>query len=157
MACMVPIVASRRNCRKSSSGAVIAGMLIFLVFGIFFAVFFNRSGIFGFSFPVIFVILGFVVFIMIISGISMAASSMSKSYKPPIIKTHMQNQTIYQRQKVQQNPYIVRKPIQKSPEPLYQENPSEAFPIVNDINFCCYCGAKVDRKGRFCHQCGSKL
>jgi len=157
MACMIPIVASRRKSSRSSVGGLIAGLLIFLIFGIFFFVFFNRSGIFGFNFPVIFIILGFVVFIMVILGISITASSMSKVYKPPKANIQGQNQNINQRQIFQQNPYIVREPIQKFPEPQYQENPTEVIPIVNEINFCRYCGEKIDKKARFCHQCGSKL
>ena len=138
MAWMIPIVASRRRSSRSSIGAVIVGLLIFLIFGIFFLVFFNRSGLFGFNFPVIFIILGFVVFITVILGIS-------------------QNHEIIQGQTFQQNPYVVREPIQKSTEPQYQEKPTEVFPIVNEINFCRYCGGNIDRESRFCHQCGSKL
>ena len=157
MAWMIPIVASRRRSSRSSIGAVIVGLLIFLIFGIFFLVFFNRSGLFGFNFPVIFIILGFVVFITVILGISIAASSMSKTYKTPKANIHSQNHEIIQGQTFQQNPYVVREPIQKSTEPQYQEKPTEVFPIVNEINFCRYCGGNIDRESRFCHQCGSKL
>ncbi|MHA2281747.1 MAG: zinc ribbon domain-containing protein [Promethearchaeota archaeon] len=157
MAWMIPIVAGRRKTSRSRVGGLIAGLVIFLIFGVFFFIFFNRSGIFGFNFPVIFIIIGFVVFIMVILGISIAASSMSKAYKPPIANVHRQNPEIIQKQTIQQNPYIVREPIQKRLEPQYQEKPAEVLPKVNGINFCRYCGEKVDREARFCHQCGSKL
>lgn len=157
MAWMIPIVASRRRSSRSSIGAVIVGLLIFLIFGIFFLVFFNRSGLFGFNFPVIFIILGFVVFITVILGISLAAASMSKSYKTPKVNTYGQNQNNNQKQVYQQNPYVVREPIQKSLEPQYQESPTAVVPNVTEINFCRYCGSKVDRETRFCQECGSKL
>ncbi len=157
MAWIAPIVASRRRVGRSNHGALIAGLVIFLIFGVFFLVFFNRSGIFGFNFPIIFIVLGFVVLLMVVFGISIAASSMSKSYKPPKDKIHWQNQNNNQRQTFQKNPYIVREPIQKRVDPQYQEKPTEVVPIVNEINFCRYCGGKIDREARFCHQCGSKL
>ena len=157
MACIAPIVVSRRRGGRSNSVALIAGLVIFLIFGVFFLVFFNRSGIFGFNFPMIFIVLGFVVFLMVIFGISIAASSISKSYKPPKDKIHWQNQNNNQRQTFQKNPYIIREPIQKRVDPQYQEKPTEVVPIVIEINFCRYCGGKIDREARFCHQCGSKL
>lgn len=157
MAWIAPIVASRRRVGRSNPGALIAGLVIFLIFGVFFFLFFNRSGIFGFNFPMIFIILGFVVVIMVVLCISIAASSMSKTYKPRKTNIHGQNQNINHIQTFQQNPYIVRETIQKRVEPQYQEKSAEVVPIVNEINFCRYCGGKIDREARFCHQCGSKL
>jgi hypothetical protein len=157
MAWMTPIVASRRKGRSSNPGAVIAGLVLFLVFGIFFFLFFNRSGIFGFNFPMIFIIIGLVLFIAVVLGISVVASSMSKTYKPPRDKIHWQNQNNNQRQIVQKNPYVVRETIQKQLEPQVQEKPTEVAPTLNEVNFCRYCGENVDREARFCYQCGSKL
>jgi hypothetical protein len=157
MAWMIPIVAGRRRCGRSSSVGVIAGLVIFLIFGVFFFVFFNRSGIFGFNFPIIFIVLGFAIFIMVIIGIATAASSMSKSYKTPKDNIKWQNQINNQTHTIQRNPYIIREPIEKHPDPQYQEKPTEVVPIVNEINFCRYCGGKIDREAKFCHQCGSKL
>ena len=136
MAWTAPIVASRRRVRRSNPGALIAGLVIFLIFGVLFLVFFNRSGMMmGFNFPIIFIVLGFIVLLMVVSGISIAASSMSKSYKPPKDNIKWQNQT---------NPYIVQKP-------------TEVVSIVSEINFCRYCGGNIDREAKFCHQCGNKL
>ncbi|MHA1933158.1 MAG: hypothetical protein ACW96X_11490 [Promethearchaeota archaeon] len=149
MAWFVPIVASKRRGRRSNPGGIIAGLVIFLIFGVLFFVFFNRSGMFGFNFPMIFIIVGFGVFIMIILGVSIAASSMSKVYKTQKVNIHGQTS--------QQNPYVIREPIQNHPEPQSQEKPTEDVPIVNEINYCRYCGGKIDREARFCHQCGSKL
>ncbi|MFW9825170.1 MAG: zinc ribbon domain-containing protein [Candidatus Thorarchaeota archaeon] len=160
MAWMIPIVAGRRHYRRSSIGATIAGLMIFLIFGIFFFVFFNRSGIFGygFSFPMIFIILGFVVFVMIIIGISIAASTMSSSYKSQKSNIYRQNQNVDQKQTVHQNPYVAQEYIQKPLETRSKEIPVEDdIPDVKEINFCRYCGAKLDEKAVFCHQCGTKL
>ncbi len=157
MAWMIPIVAGRKKSSRSSVGGLIAGLFIFLIFGVFFFIFFNRSGIFGFGFPMIFIMIGFIVFIMVIFGIAIAASSMSKVYKPQKASMYGDNQIFNQKQTSQPNPYVVQEPIQKHDEPLYQEKPPEVVPVVNEINFCRYCGEKVDRKAQFCHQCGSKL
>jgi len=159
MAWIAPIVVSRRKGGRSNPIALIAGLVIFLIFGVFFLVFFNRSGMMmGFNFPIIFIILGFIVFLMIISGISIAASSISKSYKPPKDNIKWQNQTKNQQQTVQKNPYIIQKPIAKKVDPQYKENPTEVVSIVSEINFCRYCGQSVEDKiATFCHQCGNKL
>ena len=94
---------------------------------------------------------------MVVSGISIAASSMSKSYKPPRDKIKWQNQTNNQQQTVQKNPYIVQEPIAKKVDLQYEEKPTEVVSIVSEINFCRYCGGKIDREAKFCHQCGNKL
>ncbi|KKN53266.1 hypothetical protein LCGC14_0604000 [marine sediment metagenome] len=154
----IPIVVSnKKGCHRSNNLFVTVGLLISLVFGIVFFSLFNSLGIFRFNFPGIFIILGFAVFIMVILGVSFAASSMSKAYKPPKANIYGKNQNINQRQASQQNPYFVGEPIRKHLVSQYQENPTDVFPIVNEINFCRYCGAKIDREARFCHQCGSKL
>ncbi|MHA2037948.1 MAG: zinc-ribbon domain-containing protein [Promethearchaeota archaeon] len=157
MGWMIPIVAGQRKRSRSSVGGLIAGLFIFLIIGVFFFIFFNRTGIFSFGFPMIFIMVGFIVFIMVISGIAIAASSMSKSYKPQKVNCCGQSQTFNQKQVSQQNPYVVQEPIQKQIEPLSKEKPAEVVPVVNEINFCRYCGAKLDREARFCQQCGSKL
>ena len=156
MVFVAPIIARRRNGR-SSPVAVIAGLIFFLVFGVMFFLIFNRSGIFGFNFPMIFIIIGFVLFIAVVLGISIVASSMSKVYKPSRANIYRQNQNTHQRQPLQLNPYIVRETIQKQFEPQNQEKPTEVSPSLNDVNYCRYCGEKVDREARFCYQCGSKL
>ena len=151
MAWITPIVASRRKCGRSSIGGVIAGLMIFLVFGIFFFVFFNRSGIFGFNFPMIFIIIGFVLFIAVVLGISIVASSMSKVYKPSRANIYRQSQNTHQRPPMQPNPYVVRETIQKHLEPQIQEKPTEVSPTVNEVNFCRYCGEKC--WGKLCWSC----
>ena len=54
MAWMTPIVASRkRGCRRSRPGAVIAGLLLLVVFGFVFFLVFNRSGLHGLNFALV--------------------------------------------------------------------------------------------------------
>jgi hypothetical protein len=154
---MIPIVAGRRRNSRSSVGGLVAGLVIFLIFGVFFFVFFNRSGIFGFGFPMIFIILGFVVFIMIIFGIAIAVSSMSKTYTPQKFNQYGQNHNTIQKQVFQQNPYVAREPIQTQNDSQFQKNSATVVPDEIEINYCRYCGAKVDREARFCHQCGIKI
>ena len=60
-------------------------------------------------------------------------------------------------QSQQFNPYNIQSSIRKQPEvSLYKEVKTD-FPIISDINYCRYCGEKVDRDAKFCHQCGIKL
>jgi hypothetical protein len=62
-----------------------------------------------------------------------------------------------QSQPQQSNPYIIRDSVPKQPqEPVYEEIRRE-IPVVSDINYCKYCGSKIERDSVFCHQCGTKL
>ena len=97
---------------------------------------------------------GFLIFIAIIGVIAASMSSPSKKANEEYIKSYQ-----YQPQELSQqyNPYKLRNSIQRQPEePIYEEV-KEDIPIISDINYCRFCGAKVDRDANFCHQCGTKL
>ncbi|MFX0030036.1 MAG: hypothetical protein ACFE8B_12560 [Candidatus Hermodarchaeota archaeon] len=154
MAYFVPIIANRKNCRKSSPGEVLAGLIIFLVFGIMFFLFFvNRSGVFGFKFSIILWIGGFMIFFAIILAISAAISATSIDKSP--VKSRSENiytrQVTFQKTITQTNPYKI--PLGG----ILTENTSEKAPINEIINYCRYCGAEKDLKAIFCHMCGSKF
>lgn len=152
------IVANRRNrCHRNGAVGAIVGLLIFfMVLGVFFFIFFNRFS--GFTIiPIWTIIIGLGGLILIITIISVIASSMSAPPK----KVNQEHIKSYQYQPPepyqQSNPYIVRNSIQSQPEePIYKEIIQEV-PVVSDINYCKYCGAKVERDAIFCHQCGTKL
>ncbi|MFX1309643.1 MAG: zinc ribbon domain-containing protein [Promethearchaeota archaeon] len=151
------IVANRRNkyYRSRGTSAIAALVIFFLIFGVLFFVFFNRMS--GFTMPIWTIIIGFGIFLLIITVIIAIAASMSDTYKKP--KERHLNSQPYQAQKQTQqtNPYIYQNTIQKQFElPQYKEIKRE-IPIVSDIKYCIYCGAKVERDAVFCHQCGIKL
>ncbi len=152
------IVASRRNryYRGRASGAIIAGIIFLLVFGLLFFIFFNRSN--GFTiipiWPIVSGLGGFLIFIVIIGVIASSMSTPSKRANEEHIKSYQ-----YQPQEPSQqyNPYKIRNSIQKqTEEPIYEEVKQD-IPINLDIFYCRYCGSKIDRDARFCHQCGTKL
>lgn len=97
---------------------------------------------------------GFLIFIAIIGAIASSMSAPSKKAKEEPIKSFQ-----YQLQEPSQqyNPYKIQNSIQIKPEePIYKEVKQDN-PIISDINYCRYCGEKVDRDEKFCHQCGIKL
>lgn len=147
---MSPFIANRKNCRRSSPGAVLAGLLIFLVFGIMFFFFFNQSGVFGFNFSIVFWIGGFMIFAAII----LAASAVMMS-KPHNIS---RNRNIYKQQKT---PEGLKAPINPYKTLTFESNNKEVHDkedsVVEVINYCRYCGAKKDLEAIFCHMCGIKF
>lgn len=152
MAHIFPIVANRRNCRRSNPGAVVAGLLIFLVFGIIFFFFFNRSGVFGFNFSIIFWIGGFMIFFAIILAVSAGAATMSKTYK------NSRNGNIYRKENTPQNQIIQLNPYKASAlVKNIREDLNKEISVVELINYCRYCGAKKDLDAVFCHMCGTKF
>ncbi len=157
MACVVPIIANRRRNGRSSTGAVIAGLIIFLIFGIMFFLFFNRSGVFGFQFNMIFIIGGFSVFFMIILVVSFVVAATSKTYKIPRNRTFNDFYRIPQKQANILNPYKVPRSTEGQNKEIFRENNIRDIPVVEEINYCRYCGAKRDKNAIFCHMCGSKL
>ena len=160
----VPVIVANRRRNRTSSGSVCAAIsLALLLFGVFFALFFNIFDAFRFNFPPIIFMGGFIVFIIIIIGISVITMSMSETYKKPkeqYLKSYSsqpQRQNQPQIQVQQYNPYINRKSIQREPEEHIYNQIQKDIPVLSDINYCRFCGAKVDMNAVFCHQCGINL
>ena len=150
MTYVIPIVASRKNCRRTGSGAVIAGLLIFLVFGIMFFLFFNRSWFFGFNFSIVFWIGGFMIFFAIV--LAVIAVIMSKPHKISQNGNIYRKQIALEKKTIPINPYKV--PSFESP---INDIHDKEVNIDMVINYCRYCGAKKDLDAIFCHMCGTKL
>ena len=147
MAWVPVIVANKRNRyhRSKAGGAIIAAVILSLLLGIFFLVFFNNFR--GITvFPLWIFISGFGGFIIIIVIIAAIASAMSSSTQK-VKEEHMRHMNSIERQEqaLLENPYMVRKEVKKD------------VPIIAEIHYCRYCGEKVDRDAKFCHQCGIKL
>ncbi|MFX0023991.1 MAG: zinc-ribbon domain-containing protein [Candidatus Hermodarchaeota archaeon] len=154
----VPIVVpNRRNrgYRNRAGGGIFAAVILLMIFGFLAFFFFNSSD--GFVTPIWFIISGFGVFLIIIVIIAAIASSMSQVNKKPNETNIKFNQFQAQRPVSQQNPYIVRNSFQKQEEPLISREIKREIPITNDINYCRFCGSKIDRDAVFCHMCGTKL
>ncbi|MHA2399609.1 MAG: zinc-ribbon domain-containing protein [Promethearchaeota archaeon] len=158
MAWMAPIIANNRRNGSSRSrfGAVIAGLVLCLAFGVFFMFFFNRSGFIRFNSPLIFMIIGFGVFLIVIIGISATATSMTKTVDKPKIRPYSQYNTA-RHQPQRPNPYISRKASQESVKQHPEEFEKKEIKVEGEIKYCQYCGAKIDRDANFCYQCGSKI
>jgi len=151
MAWMIPIVANNRNRGfRTRGGAVAAGLIFCVVLGLIFFLFFNRFN--GFTIPIWLIISGLGVFIIIIVGITAVASSMSQNYVKPKESIYNQSQSNLQGQPQQSNPYIYQDSIRKRLEGYQIETP-----LVEEVNYCRYCGSNIDRDAIFCHQCGSKI
>jgi hypothetical protein len=149
------IVANRRNrnYKNRTSGAIVALVVFLLLFGVLFFVFFNR---FDSStiiiWPIISGLGGFIFFIIIIAAVAASISGPSKNITKNYAKTYQ-----YQEQNRQFNPYTFRPATQKQPEQIISKESKQEISAVSDINFCRYCGEKVERDAVFCHQCGTKL
>ena len=152
MAYLIPIIANRRKYHRSAPGAAIAGLIIFLALAVMFFLLFNRSGVFGFDFSIIFWIGGLMIFFAIILAISAAisASSMSKNTKARNGNTSKQ-QIIVKKPTIRINPYKVPT-VEKE-----TQTGSESNSVIEIIKYCSFCGAKKDLDAIFCHMCGSKF
>ena len=157
MAWVPCIVANRRNrhYRTRGSSIIAALVIFFLLFGVLFFVFFNRMN--GFTMPIWIMVSSFGVLLLIIAIVMAIVASMSHTYKKPN-ETHLNPyQSQPQKQSQQYNPYINRHSSQKQlEEPQYNQIKRE-IPVISDINYCRYCGSKVEGDAVFCPQCGTKL
>jgi ABC-type transport system involved in multi-copper enzyme maturation permease subunit len=150
MANMIQIIANRKNCRRSSPGAVLVGLLIFLIFGIMFFLFFNPSWFFGFNFSIVFWIGGCIIFFAII--LAAGAVTMSKPHNNSRNGNMYRKQIPFEKPIVHINPY--KASAFKSPTKDVHDKEVNVEVVVN---YCQYCGAKKDLNAVFCHMCGTKF
>ncbi|MFX0041113.1 MAG: zinc-ribbon domain-containing protein [Candidatus Heimdallarchaeota archaeon] len=148
----VPIAVPNKRYRNRPNGGVFAGIILLFIFGFLFFVIFNRFN--GFSVPIFFMIGGFSIFLIIISVIIAVAASMSSTYKKPKEEYVKSYQYQPQNQTNQSNPYIIRNSI---PEEYINKEIKGEISVVSEINYCRYCGSKIDRDAVYCHMCGTKL
>jgi len=132
--------------RNSKSGCIV-GLLFFMVF-VFFFILEVPFSLFSFMwfFPVIFI------FIVIIAAAG-ASSERSKCWKP-----EQKKYDHYLQQQVPRvNPYIMRGSVTNDVQTLLVEHYRPIEPTKLEALFCQFCGIRIDKDARFCHQCGSKL
>ena len=132
--------------RNSGAGCIV-GSLFFMAFGLFFILDVPFS-----IFPFIGIFPAILIFIVIIAVVG-ASSGKSKRYKP-VQKKYDQ----YSQQQVPRaNPYIVRSSVRNDVQTLLVEDYKPIEPTKPKASFCQFCGTRIDKDARFCHQCGSKL
>ncbi len=151
----IPIVAGsrRRNSRRSSAGSVCVAFIFSLVIlGVLFSFFFGSFGTNRFGFTPLIFFNGFIIFIVILIFISTISMSISETNKKPKREDLRTYQPLEQYQQI--NPYKIRDPIQEQSDELINEVIPREIPV---INYCRYCGAKIDRDAIFCHLCGTRL
>ncbi len=82
-----------------------------------------------------------------------ASSGKSKRCKP-VQKKYDQ---FSQQQVPRVNPYVVRNSVRNDSQTLLVEDYKPIEPTKPKALFCQFCGTRIDKDARFCHQCGSKL
>ena len=100
---------------------------------------------------------GMGVLLIFIVMISIIAATMSGQYQKPKYTSFNSQKSQLQTQNQRSNPYIVQKSIEKQPEEVFYQEVKRDIPVISDINYCRFCGAKVDRDATFCHLCGINL
>lgn len=158
MAWMIPIIPNRRNrSAHHKIGGLISLILLFLGLGVFFFGFLSYSKFDGFAIHSIWIIGGivFLLSIFVIVGIIAAVASVnSKTVK---INGYKENPYQSKNESPKKNPYIFRSPVQVNQEALLFDKPESTIPVHQEIQYCRYCGEKLEKDAKFCHQCGIKI
>lgn len=95
---------------------------------------------------------------MIFISIFMIAAAYASSGKSKRCKPVQKNYDQYSQQQVPRvNPYIVRSSVRNDVQTLLVEDYKPIEPTKTKALFCQFCGTRIDKDARFCHQCGSKL
>ena len=95
---------------------------------------------------------------MIFISIFMIAAAYASSGKSKRCKPVQKKYDQYSQQQVPRvNPYIVRSSVRNDVQTLIVEDYKPIEPTKTKALFCQFCGTRIDKDARFCHQCGSKL
>jgi hypothetical protein len=127
------------------------------MFGVMFFTFFDWRH--EFIPPIWIIFSGFGGFLLII-GICLAITAVTRqAYKRPNDKSLNPYQPDSQIQSKPINPYNIHSREHKQQEqpqrqPIYF---NQNIPIVSEINYCRFCGAKIELDAVYCSQCGIKL
>ncbi|MFX1409628.1 MAG: zinc ribbon domain-containing protein [Promethearchaeota archaeon] len=158
MAWMIPIINNgrNRNGHRKISG-LISILLLFLGFGIFFLSFFGFSKFDGFMIQTTWIIGGmiFLIFIFVVIGIVVAVASANAGKAK--IQGLEQKPIQSQNQNPRVNPYIIRSPTQTRYKEPIEDKFEKVVPNYHEIQFCRYCGAKLEKDAKYCHECGIKI
>ncbi|MHA1670958.1 MAG: zinc ribbon domain-containing protein [Promethearchaeota archaeon] len=133
--------------RNNPTGAIIsilAGIIIFVVFG--FVFFIPSIGFFPMIsiFPSFFIIV-FIVLIAVVSSNNRSQKT-NKTFKN-------ENQVNIQKA----NPYRIDNKSQNNIKTTQYQWADEEIELKPIIKFCQFCGTKIEKNAIFCHSCGSKI
>jgi len=115
--------------------------------------------------PLLFILVQpFIIFLLapfyplIFISIFMIAAAYASSGKSKRCKPEQKNCDQYSQPQVPRvNPYVVRNSVRNDVQTLLVEEYKPIEPIKSQALFCQFCGTRIDKDARFCHQCGSKL
>ncbi|MFX0041967.1 MAG: zinc ribbon domain-containing protein [Candidatus Hodarchaeota archaeon] len=157
MAWMIPIIADRRNRGLHKIGILISVLLLFLGLGVFFfsSLGFNKFD--GFAIHSIWIIGGIIFLISIFAIVGIIATVASASSEKVKINSSKLKLNESEKLNSKDNPYIIRRPPQNHLETILHEKSKKVIPTPQEIHFCQYCGAKIEKDARFCHECGMKV
>ena len=82
---------------------------------------------------------------------------MTKTYDKPKVRPYRQQEFLYNMQTERPNPYITKKVSQEGVKQQPEGFKKAELPLEEGINYCQYCGAKIEKKANFCQQCGSRI
>jgi len=157
MAWMIPIIGNRRNRGAHKIGVLISLILLFLGVGIFFFSSFSFNKFDGLAIHSIWIIGGTVFLISIFVIVGIIATVASVSSEKVKINSYKQNPNESEKLKPKVNPYIIRRPSQNHLEVILHEKSKKVIPTPQEIQFCRYCGAKLEKDAKFCQECGMKV
>ncbi len=115
--------------------------------------------------PLLFILVQpFIIFLLapfyplIFISIFMIAAAYASSGKSKRCKPVQKKYDQYSQQQVPRvNPYVVRNSVRNDSQTLLVEDYKPIEPTKPKALFCQFCGTRIDKDARFCHQCGSKL
>jgi hypothetical protein len=115
--------------------------------------------------PLLFILVQpFIIFLLapfyplIFISIFMIAAAYASSGKSKCCKPVQKKYDQYSQQQVPRvNPYVVRNSVRNDSQTLLVEDYKPIEPTKPKALFCQFCGTRIDKDARFCHQCGSKL
>ncbi len=115
--------------------------------------------------PLLFILVQpFIIFLLapfyplIFISIFMIAAAYASSGKSKRCKPVQKKYDQYSQQQVPRvNPYVVGGSVRNDVQTLLVEDYKPIEPTKPKASFCQFCGTRIDKDARFCHQCGSKL
>lgn len=130
--------------RRNSGIGCFIGLIMMILFGVFFFFGFNRI---FFIFPIFPVIIVFVIFI----GITVAASQGSRQNR------RKPENYYYQQNYNHTNPYMVKTSTVSISQPTLIKSNNASSNIKPQSGYCRECGASITQGASFCQNCGTRL
>lgn len=154
MAWMIPIISNRQNRGVHKIGILISLLLLFLGLSVFLFSSISINKLNNLTIHSIWIIGGIVFLISIFVIVGIIASVSSGKAK---INNYKHNPNESEKLNPKMNPYIIRRPSQNQLEVTLHEKSEKNIPNPQEVQFCRYCGAKLEKNAKFCQDCGMKV